>query len=265
MFGRGLQILAHRQEIDIGRPHIVHHLMHFQPLFAQPQHDARLGKDRRIEPLDRLQQPQRRIITRAGPDGRIETRNRLQIMVINVRPRRDDHLDRPLMLVAEVRGQYLDRRVGRRPAQRLDHLDELRRPAIGQIIAIDRGDDDMLQPHLRRRIGQILRLIDIDLARHPRLDVAESAGPRADVAQDHDGRMFLRPAFADIGAGRFLAYRRQPLVPHQLARFMIGGAGRRLDADPVGLAHALRLTGHGDGGNVVHWPQIAMQGRSCQC
>ena len=37
MLRRRLQILAHCQKIDIGAAHIVHHLMHFHPLFTQTQ------------------------------------------------------------------------------------------------------------------------------------------------------------------------------------------------------------------------------------
>ena len=52
---RRLKILAHGEEIDVGRAHVVHHLMYLEPFFAQPQHDARLGEDRRVELLDALQ------------------------------------------------------------------------------------------------------------------------------------------------------------------------------------------------------------------
>src|SRR3546814_13898488 len=82
-------------------------------------------------------------------------------------------------------------------------------------------------------------LEQIDGARHPRLDVAEGAGAGAGVAKDHHRRMLLCPAFADIRTGGFFAHRMQVEFAHQLARFGVTGAGRRLDADPVGLALAL--------------------------
>ncbi len=66
-------------------------------------------------------------------------------MIVDVRSRRDDLLDRRFRLVAEIGSQDLDRRGGRRAAERLDDLDELRSATIGQIVAIDRGDDDMLE------------------------------------------------------------------------------------------------------------------------
>ena len=94
-------------------------------------------------------------------------------------------------------------------AQRLDHLDELRRAAVGQVVAVDRGDDDMLEAQLGRGDRDMLGLQRIDRARHAGLDVAEGAGPGAGVAQDHHRRVLLGPAFADVRAGRFLAHRRE--------------------------------------------------------
>ena len=55
MFRRRLEILAHRHEIDVGAAHVVHHLMNFQPLFAEAQHNARLREDERIVGFHLLQ------------------------------------------------------------------------------------------------------------------------------------------------------------------------------------------------------------------
>src|SRR3546814_8787317 len=65
----------------------------------------------------------------------------------------------------------------------------------------------MLEPHLRRSNGHVFRLHRIDGAWHPRLDVAEGAGARADIAKDHHRGMFPGPALADIGAGGLFAHR----------------------------------------------------------
>ncbi len=158
--------------------------------------------------------------------------------MIDVGPRRDDRLDRGLVLVAEIGGQDFDRGVRRVAAKRLDHLDELARAAVGQIVAVDAGDDDMLQAQFGRRDRDMLGLQRVDRARHPRLDVAEGAGPRAGVAEDHHRGVLLGPAFADVRAGRFLAHRGQAQLAHQPSGVVIAFADRRLDPDPVGLALA---------------------------
>ena len=108
-----LEILAHGQEIDAGRAHVVHHLVDFEPLLAEPDHHARLGEDVRRLALDALEQPQRGIVTRARADRRIEPRHRFEIVVVDVGPGLDDRLDRALALVAEVGRQDFDRRARR--------------------------------------------------------------------------------------------------------------------------------------------------------
>src|SRR3546814_2789068 len=67
----------------------------------------------------------------------------------------------------------------------------------------------MRQPHLRRGDRGMFGFEQVDGTRHPRLDVAEGAGARAGVTEDHHRRMLFRPAFADVRAGRFLANRMQ--------------------------------------------------------
>ena len=56
---RGLEVLAHGEEVDAGGAHVVHHLQHRPALLAQPHHDARLGEQARVELLGALQQAQR--------------------------------------------------------------------------------------------------------------------------------------------------------------------------------------------------------------
>ena len=58
----------------------------------------------RILALDALEQPQRGIIARAGPDRRIEPRHRLEIVIVDVGPGRDDRLDRRLAACCGNRG-----------------------------------------------------------------------------------------------------------------------------------------------------------------
>ena len=144
-----LEILAHRQEIDVGAAHVVHHLMNLEPLLAQPEHDARLGEDQRIVALDLFEQAQRGIVARARADRRIEPRHGFEVVVVDVGPGGDDRLDRRLASCCGNRGSGSRswwRALSRRSASITLH--ELARSAIGQIVAIDRGDDDVLKPEL---------------------------------------------------------------------------------------------------------------------
>src|SRR6185369_17339755 len=217
------------------------------PLLAKPNHHAGLGEDVRSLALHALEEAQRRIIAGAGADSRIEPRHRLEVMVVDVRARSHDFLDGGFALVAKVRRQNLDRGLRRTLAKRLDYLDELPRAAVGKIVAIDGGDDDMLETKLRGCGCDMLRLERVDGSGDPRLHVAEGAGPGAGVAEDHHRRVLLGPALTNVRAGRFLAHRGEIEVPHQTARRVITFADRRLDANPVGLALF-----RGDGGWCVH-------------
>jgi hypothetical protein len=118
----------------------------------------------------------------------------------------------------------------------MDNGGEMRRAAIGQVVAVDRCDDDVLQPQPRHGVGDAGGFIGIERHRLPGAHIAERAGSGAGVAHDHHGGVALGPAFADIGAGGFLADRVQPVLPHQGAGLVIDRMGGRLDADPGGLA-----------------------------
>ena len=122
--------------------------------------------------------------------------------------------------------------------QRFDDADELPRAAVGQVVAVDAGDDDVLEPERAGGFGDVEGFEPVDRPRHPGLDVAEGAGPRARIAEDHHRGVLLRPAFPDVGARRLLAHRRQAEAAHQRTRLGKGGRGRRADAQPVGLAGA---------------------------
>ena len=93
---------------------------------------------------------------------------------------------------------------------------ELTTAGVGDIVAIDRGEDDIGEVQGRQRLRQSARLVGIqNAARVPGLDRAKAAAAGADIAHDHDGEGARAPALADVGAARLLADRRQALVAHE--------------------------------------------------
>src|SRR5580704_16223348 len=83
----------------------------------------------------------------------------------------------------------------------------------------------------------------IERARKAGLDIAEGAGARASVAHDHEGRAFLFPALADVGAARLLADGYEAvLLDDFLRRRPLRRATRCLDPDPFGFSR-YRLVG----------------------
>ena len=132
-------------------------------------------------------------------------------MVEDIGLGRDDDLQRA-GLAQKIRRQHLDRRRRARGADGADHRREMSRPAVGEIVAVDRGDDDMGEAELGDRLGDMRRLMRIDRARQARAHIAEGAGPGAGVAEDHEGRVLLLPALADIGAAGLLADGDEPVL-----------------------------------------------------
>ena len=227
--------MADGQEIHLGRPQIIHYLQHFNALFAKPHHDAGFGEDGRIKLLHAIKQPQRMIIPRAGPNAGIKRRHGFQIMIEHIRPRRHHHFQSAI-LAQEIRRQYLNRRTRGRRANGADGGREMRSTAISQIIAIHAGDHHMAQPKRSNCFCDPARFIRIQRLWNTGRDIAEGTGAGAGLAHDHHGGVALRPAFADIRAGCFFAYRDQFLLPHQGAGFQINRMRRRLYPDPGGFA-----------------------------
>src|SRR5882672_9841806 len=64
-------------------------------------------------------------------------------------------------------------------------------------------------------------------------DVAERAAPRADIAEDHEGRGALAEALGDVRAGGFLAHRVQFLLAQDVLDLVKARIrARRAHADP---------------------------------
>ena len=123
---RRLQVLADGEEIDVGDAQVVHHLGDFGPGFAEADHQAGLGEDRRDPLLHAVEQAQRLVVARAGTDGGIQPRHGFQVVVEHVGPGVGDGLD-GAGLAQEVGGQHLDRGARGGGADGADDGGEVRR------------------------------------------------------------------------------------------------------------------------------------------
>ena len=86
---------------------------------------------------------------------------------------------------------------------------KMRRAAVGDVVAIDRGDDDVLQAERADGVGDARRLVEVERRRPPVRHGAIAARARADVAENHEGGGAVVPALADVRAARLLAHRVQ--------------------------------------------------------
>ena len=129
----------------------------------------------------------------------------------------------------------------------VDDGGEVAGAAVGEVVAVDRGDDGVAQPHGGHRLGDVVGLVDVDPGRRsPRGDGAEPAAAGADVAQDHEGGgAVLPPTLVDVGAAGLLADGVEVEAVDEAADLVVLGGGGELDAQPVGAAAARRAGGGG--------------------
>ncbi len=90
-------------------------------------------------------------------------------------------------------------------ADGFDAVGEVLGAAVAQVVAVNRGDDDVTQVHGFDGFCKVFRLVGVEHIRTAVSHVAERAAAGADVAHNHEGRRAFAEAFADVGAGGFLA------------------------------------------------------------
>ena len=144
-------------------------------------------------------------------DRLLEPPDSLQIVVEDVRARIHDDLKRRVITV-EIRDQDLDSHPGRGVTHLADRLREDARPTVGQVIAGDTRDHDVLQAERADRLGDASRFVVVEPGRPAGLHRAEPACPGAGVTEDHDRRGALVPALSDVRAVGLFAdgVQRQP-------------------------------------------------------
>ena len=129
-----------------------------------------------------------------------------------------------------------------------DGVREDARAAVREIVAIDRRDDGVLQPHRLHRFGDTARLVEIERDGLAVRDRAVRARARADVAENHEGGGAVVPALADVGAVRVFTDRVELEAAHDVAQPEIVFRSRRAHFQPLGFRLAW-----------PHEPQTALQ------
>ena len=166
-------------------------------------------------------------------------------MIEDVGPSSDHDFSRA-RFAQKVRRQDFNRGIRAVRPNGANDRGKMRRSAIVKIVAIDRSDDNVRQPKLCGRSGDVLGLTGIERARQAGFDVAECASPRAGVAHDHESRVLGLPALADIWAAGLFAYGVQIVFANDPPGLEVASRDRRLDADPIrlrqdGLIRPMRL------------------------
>ena len=173
-------------------------------------------------------------------------------MVEDLGARGEDGAQCLLLDAEEVGRQHFDGRLGQLLLQRADRRRVVARAAVGDVVAVDRGDDHVLEVHLRRglrepqrlqRVGWVLGLAG--------MDVAVAAGARAGVAKDLERGRATPPALGDVRATGLLADRVQRLSVDQLLDVEVARIrARRAHLHPFGPPRPL-----GYGKRLLHGPE----------
>ena len=223
------------------RPQVRHHCQDLLLLLAQPQHQPRLGRHPRVACLEGTQQLERAMVIRPRPGLAVEPRHRFQVVVEDIGDRHSGKLgQRDGLAPSKVRHQDLQPGLGRACPNRTQAAGEVPSPAVAQVIAVHRGDDDVAQRQARNRLRQLLRLRLVRGLGPPMGHVAEGAAAGADIPQNHEGRGAVTEALAQVGALCLLADCGQPLLSQQPLDPHHRGPDRSLGPDPFGLAQRRR-------------------------
>ena len=229
----GAQVLAHREDVDIGAADVSNGLQQLLPGLAQAQHDAALSEHLFIHEASAIEELQGAVVFGTGADDAIEPGHRLQVMVEDVGTGLHDGAQgRPG--AAKVGDEDLHRAVGDVFAAAADALGEDGGAAIGQVVAGHRGDYDVFEAQVLGGVGHSMGLVPVHLLRAAMSDGAEAAAAGADVAQDHEGGGPLLPALEDVGAERLLADRVQGKLAHKGLEVTVIGADAGPHLEPGG-------------------------------
>ena len=235
MVRRG-EVLADGQHLDVVGTQVAHDLEDFVVGLAEADHQAGLGLDLRVARLEVLHQLQRVRVIGARACLPVKPGDSLEVVVEDVRQPLAEDVEGDVEAAAEVGDQRFDGRRRRGLAYGADDIDKMAGSAVAQVVAVDAGDDDILQLERGNRIRQFSRLVRVGRQRLAVAHVAERAAAGADVAEDHEGCRAAPEALADVGAGGFLADRVQLLLAqHGLDLAEAPGAVAGLDADPLRL------------------------------
>ena len=199
MVRRRLQILANGQYCYTGLPEIGKGFFQILQGFAEADHDAAFDEHVGMARSGIAQYIQGLLIVADRADFREEAAHGLDVVIEDGRVGIED----------DVHGRQAAFKVGRQNFDgrvRADFSDffnagcKLFGSAVLQVIARNRRNDNVLQPQVRRRFSQVFWFHWVQRFRFALGDGAVAAGPRADAAQDQEGRRLVAEAFANIRA-----------------------------------------------------------------
>jgi len=167
------------------------------------------------------------------PDLPIETRHGLGVVIEHIGTCFHHDFDGGAVAL-KIGNQNFDTATRNALANGADGEGEEFGAAIGAIIAVHTGDHGETQSHDRDGFSNPPRLVVIHRQWRALFDGAETAAACTHVAQDHECRGAMIPAFADIGASRALTNRVEAKALDQVFELVIILSRGRRRAEPGG-------------------------------
>ena len=231
---RGTEILADRQNSAADIAKIPERGRELLVLLAEAHHHTGLRGDVGGVAAGAIEQLQRPRVPSPRSRHLVQPRNGFGVVIEHVGPGIEHRVER-LLVALKIRNQDFDPAFRQARPCFADRSREDRRAAVREIIAIDGGDDDVVQVEDLNRVRYPGGFAGIDRAGAAVRHRAIRARARADVAQDHERRGAMVPAFADVRAARVLADGVQVEAPHQALQAQITGGPRCAYFQPLGL------------------------------
>jgi len=110
------------------------------------------------------------------------------------------------------------------------------RAAIGKVVTVDRGHDDMLQPEAGYAFRDATRLVAIHGHGSAMMDRAESAVSCADVSEQHERCRAMAPTLTHVWAACLLAHGVEAKFFDETLRLKKVTPRWRPNLDPLGVA-----------------------------
>ena len=197
----GLEVLADGR--DLGGAFVVEVGEKFADLvvaLAESDHQAGFGEDRGAVLAGETEDTERLAVAGLRANARVEARDGFHIVVEDVGGSVEDRCD-GVEVAAEVGCKDFDAGLGQGAANFAHGGGEVGGAAVGQVVAIDAGDDHVAEAHGGGDAGDVGGLVGVEGETGFCFgDGAEAAAASAEVAEDHEGRLAAVEALVDVGA-----------------------------------------------------------------
>ena len=149
-----LEVLANRDAVAARVVQVAQDLLHLLVALAQTQHDRGFRLDA-VKALCHPEQAKGEIVVAARAGDWIERGDRLDVVGEDEGQGVLEDIQRLFLAIPEIRREDLESHGRALPPHFVDTVAEMAGPAIRQIIAIDAGNDQVLDVHLPGHLGPI--------------------------------------------------------------------------------------------------------------